>query len=268
MASPEPVSMLGKIAGYIEILSRDPHSTVFVPLAETYRQMGLLDDALETAQKGVAALPKFSPGYTILGRIHSQRNELKEAAAAFWNALDIDPESVPTLKGLARVCGLQGQRERARQLLERALQLQPDDGTVARMLSALGPAPASRPAAVAPSPAPAVAEAEGPEGDDAQSPFATATIAEIYVKQGLLGKAIQVYRDLLEGNPGNARLEERCRELQRELTGEVIPEAASSEPLEQTDDTPVITQPGEEEPILATLMSWLDAIRERRDDVR
>ncbi len=37
-----------------------------------YRQMGLLDMALDVATKGVKALPSFSPGYAILGRIQVQ----------------------------------------------------------------------------------------------------------------------------------------------------------------------------------------------------
>jgi tetratricopeptide (TPR) repeat protein len=266
MASPEPVSMLGKIAGYIEILDRDPHSTVFVPLAEAYRQMGLLDDALDAAQKGVTALPKFSPGYTILGRVRAQRNELNEAEAAFWSALEIDPESVPTLKGLARVCGMQGQRERARQLLLQAQQLEPGDTTVTKMLAALGPAPAGRSVAPRPASAPAHSAAEADGDDDALAPFATATIAEIYVKQGLLGKAAQVYRDLLKANPANANLEARYRELDRQLRGEVAPAAdpeASGLPIDARADTTA----GEEDRTLAILMRWLDAIRERRDDV-
>ncbi len=266
MASPEPVSMLGKIAGYIEILSRDPHSTVFVPLAEAYRQMGMLDDALDAAQRGVAALPKFSPGYTILGRVHAQRNELNEAEAAFWSALEIDPESVPTLKGLARVCGMQGQRERARQLLEQAHQLEPDDATVTKMLAALGPAPAGRSVAPGPASAPAHSTADADGDDDALAPFATATIAEIYVKQGLPGKAAQVYRDLLKANPDNASLEARYRELDRQLKGEVAPAAALENPG-ISSDTGVDITAGEEDRTLAILMRWLDAIRERRDDV-
>ena len=63
----QTASLLGKIAGYIEILSKDPHSTAFVSLAEAYRQMGLLDDALEVVEKGVAALPKFSLGLHLPG---------------------------------------------------------------------------------------------------------------------------------------------------------------------------------------------------------
>ena len=40
-------SLIGKIGSYLQIVAKDPSSTAFVPLAEAYRQTGLLDDALE-----------------------------------------------------------------------------------------------------------------------------------------------------------------------------------------------------------------------------
>lgn len=268
MVTSEPTSMLGKIAGYVEILSRDPHSTVFVPLAEAYRQMGLLDDALEVARKGTAALPKFSPGYTSLGRIHAQRQELSEAEATFRQALELDPQSVPTLKGLARVYGIRGQKEQARGLLERARQLRPDDTAVAKMLAALGPAPAVKPASSISSPAaPSPGEIAATEAEDVQAPIATATIAEIYVKQGMLSKAVQVYRGLLVANPGNATLETRYQELVRQMQGGVGPRVAA-EPVVTPSVAAAPVPKGSDDQTLATLMRWLDAIRDRRDDVR
>jgi len=265
----QTASLLGKIAGYIEILSKDPHSTAFVSLAEAYRQMGLLDDALEIVEKGVAFLPKFSPGYTCLGRIQGQRGELKAAYAAFSRALEIDPDSVPTLKGLARVCGVLGQKERSRELLERASHIQPEDAAVAKMLAALGPAP-SAPVAVVPAQEliPADNDADASEAEDARAPIATATIAEIYVKQGLLGKARQVYRGLLQANPGNAGLEERYRELDRQLKGEGATAVAVPEQATSSVSASAGSAGGDDEQSLATLRRWLDAIRDRRDHVR
>ncbi|MGH7702521.1 MAG: tetratricopeptide repeat protein, partial [Gemmatimonadales bacterium] len=47
-------------------------------------------------------------------------------------------------------------------------------------------------------------------------PVVTATMAELYVEQGHVGQAIQVYRALLTRNPGDARLRGRLAELERE----------------------------------------------------
>ena len=94
-------SLLGKIAGYTEILAKDPRSTIFVQLSEAYRQMGMLDDALEIASKGVRSLPSHAPGFTALGRIQAQRGARGEAVAAFEKAVELDRENLAALKGLA-----------------------------------------------------------------------------------------------------------------------------------------------------------------------
>ena len=57
------------------------------------------------------------------------------------------------------------------------------------------------------------------EGAAEPEPVVTETMAEVYAKQGLLAEAKQVYRTLLEGRPGDARLEARLAELERESAG-------------------------------------------------
>ena len=266
----QSMSMLGKIAEYVETLSRDPHSTVFVPLAETYRQMGLLDDALEVVQKGLETLPGLGVGYVCLGRIQTQRGALREAEAGFSKALELDPKNVSALKGLARVSTLAGKKERARELLDLALRLRPDDTVTGKMLASLGPAVAAPPTALsqkpvaAPSPGNS-AETEDGDEDQAQSPIATATIAEIYVKQGLLGKALKIYDDLLKANPGNTALELRHAEIARLHQGEVLTTAPAISTAREPEVIPV---PSNEDLSLAALEAWLDAIRDRRMHVR
>ena len=267
MNSPhDTVSMLGKIANYVEILSRDPHSTVFVSLAEIYRKMGMLDDALEVARNGVEALSSFSPGHTALGRILAQRGQLEEAERAFARAVEIDPESLPALKGLARVCALGKQGERARQLLKRAAELAPDDQAVRKMLAALGPESASEERAPQPAP-PSESAGTAAAGED-NEPIATATIAEIYVKQGLLDKALKVYGDLVRANPGNDRLRDRYQMLGRRVagpaaTGEPEIESSAAAPPEEPEPSP-----SGEALVIERLNRWLSAIRDRRDDVQ
>jgi tetratricopeptide (TPR) repeat protein len=268
--NPADISLLGKIAGYIEILGKDPRSTVFVSLAETYRQMGLLDDALEVAGKGVQALPMFSPGYAILGRIQTQRGALDAAAAAFDKALLIERENLGALKGLARVRAQQGERTRALELVQRVLALKPDDAFAGQLLAALQK---GAPAAAAPTPVPvaelrpaeAVAAAASPTVSEPgaevvapapaeEQPISTATIAEIYIRQGFLQRALKVYRDLLEADPHNEEIRQKLVALKRQLEAPPAPEAP------EAADAGAAT--------LEVLNRWLDSIRHRRADVR
>ena len=266
----QSMSMLGKIAEYVEALSRDPQSTVFVPLAETYRQMGLLDDALEVVQKGLETLPRLGVGYVCLGRIQAQRGALREAEAGFSKALELEPKNVSALKGLARVSTMSGQKERARQLLEDALRLRPDDASMAEMLASLGPAAVPSPATASQKPAGMSSPETGTETgdreeDQGQSPIATATIAEIYVKQGLVDKALKIYDDLLKANPDNPALQLRHQEITRLCQGEVPTAAPAASTVCEPEG---VAAPDNGALSLAALEAWLDAIRDRRMHVR
>jgi len=270
-------SQLGKLAGYIEILAKDPRSTVFVPLAETYRQLGLLDDALEVASRGAQVLPRFSPGYTVLGRIQAQRGDLAAAVTAFEKALLLDPENLTSLKGLAKVRMRRGERTQAEQLLQRATALKPDDSVAQKMLAALGSAPLA-----APEPPPSgdgETETLTAEGD----PISTATIAEIYIRQGFFGRAQKVYRDLLQVDPHNEEIRRKLVDLKQRIDSQKAPsvaaEAAAGEVLAETESPSIPSLPAEAqaaamppaEPAdessrqLATLTRWLEAISSRRN---
>ncbi|HXV22047.1 MAG TPA: tetratricopeptide repeat protein [Desulfuromonadales bacterium] len=266
-------SLLGKIAGYVEILAKDPRSTVFVSLAESYRQMGLLDDALEVATKGVKALPSFSPGYSILGRIQVQLGNVDAAAAAFERALLIDPENLLSLKGLARVRMQQGGQVEALRLVRRAVALKPDDNVAQKMLAALVSSAATPDLATPLRPVAAV--------HSHADPISTPTIAEIYIRQGFLGRAMKVYRDLLQADPHNEEIRQKLVELKLRIeTQKSAPAATAPADLATTIvevpvpavDTAAGSEPGPGETAaaqqLAILTRWLDSISRRRADVR
>ncbi len=222
------VSLLAKIAGYTEILSKDPKSTVFVPLAETYRQMGLLDDALEIVRQGLRALPRFSPGYTALGRIHAQRGDIQQGIAALEKALEIDGDSLIALKSLARVLMRKGQAKRARELVTHAAALSPDDPAIKKMHEALGVASEAPIEPVQP-PVPETGQQLDDELDDGPvDPITTATIADIYIKQGFPRRALKVYRDLLKADPHNSEIRGRLVALKKQIESE----EAAAEALE------------------------------------
>ena len=113
-------SLIGKIGSYLQIVTKDPSSTAFVPLAEAYRQIGLLDDALEAARFGTEMLPHFSPGFSTMGRILGQMGRLDESLSAYSRALSIDRQSQAALVGLSRLHLVRGERDQARKILQQA----------------------------------------------------------------------------------------------------------------------------------------------------
>ena len=273
-------SLISKIGSYLQIISKDPHSTAFVPLAEAYLQVGLLDDALEAARLGTRSLPHFSPGFSTLGRVLGQMGRFEEAMSAFAKALSIDRQSQAALVGLARLHLIRGERDQARKILNEAAGFHPDVEQIQNMLVALDlPRPWDKikggSAEDVVSEEALIVEAESLPGKaEEPSPEAifTATLAEIYVKQGLPDKAVGVYEEILRRDPDNKAVQARLQTLTTPAepdeqpvvfeesviapVAEVAAPQAPPTPIEPTARTP-----------LAILERWLTGIHQRREHV-
>lgn len=276
-------SLIGRIGSYLQIFTKDPSSTAFVPLAEAYRQIGLLDDALEATRLGTAMLPHFSPGFSTMGRVLGQMGRIDEAMSAYAKALSIDRQSQSALVGLARLHLVRGEREQARKILKQAEEFHPDDEKISDMLIALDlPRPwaeIEQASQVHASDPDKVVEIGEP-----QEPIPTATLAEIYVKQGLIEKAIKIYRDILKQNPDNDTARERILRLQEPLTvddelsvvdqlpvlpDEVVPQAtvAVDEHVEASNPASKDQNTTDAQSPLIVLKRWLAAIKQGRANV-
>lgn len=250
-------SLIAKIGSYLQIVTKDPNSTIFVPLAEAYSQIGLLDDALEAALLGTKTVPKYSPGFAVLGNIYCLMGRLEEALNSYNKALLIDPESLPAFLGLAKLYIAQGERDQAVKVLAQAKRAHPDNSDIMAMLNALAlPRPweqIKQAANVHDDYAPQVFEKI--ESDE---PIPTATLAEIYVKQGLIGQAIKIYRDILKKDPNNAAVIQRIEVLNQSVEG--------VQDSRQEEGTLKSTQLNNQSPLII-LQRWLSAIQLRKKNV-
>jgi tetratricopeptide (TPR) repeat protein len=260
MTKEQAQQLLGKIAGYLEILRKDPHSTTFVPLSDAYRNLGMLEESLSVARHGIEALPFFGPGYVVLGRAQMQCGELDRAAQSFRKALEIDAESIAALKNLAKLCVLQGDREQACSLLARAVELSPDDPVLANLHRSLKPL--------------AVEVVSSDMDEDAIEPaspseplFATATVADLYVKQGYLDKAQAIYRELLEAQPDDDSVRDRLNGVEA-LLAEKAPTPVEGFPSETPNTIVEDVIPESPSDVVAVLQRWLTAIQVRREHVQ
>lgn len=251
-------SLIGKIGSYLQIVAKDPSSTAFVPLAEAYRQVGLLDDALEATRLGTKRLPHFSPGFSAMGRILGQMGRIDEAMEAYDKALSIDPESESALVGLARLHLIRGDRDQARKILAEAKRSHPGEDRISDMLKALDlPRPWEQ-IKQAPSAVALTATTETVV-DEQGEPIPTATLAEIYARQGLTDKAIKIYNEILEKNPGNSNAQERLLQLQSKAGSELQPETVP--------DNGIASAAKDSSP-LAVMQRWLFVIRQGRANVQ
>jgi tetratricopeptide (TPR) repeat protein len=79
---------------YQQEYQKDPRSRVFAPLAEGYRKLGLLDEALKIAQAGVKIHPNFASGRVALAKILIDLNQDEAASHQLQAAVKISPDNL------------------------------------------------------------------------------------------------------------------------------------------------------------------------------
>lgn len=58
------------LAKYHQLYQKNPRSKVFAPLAESYRKLGMLDDALKILREGLKSHPTYPLGYIVLAHCY------------------------------------------------------------------------------------------------------------------------------------------------------------------------------------------------------
>ncbi len=269
----QQTTFLGKIAVYTEILVKDPSSTIFVSLAETYRKLGMYEDGRQILLRGLERHPDFGPAHIVMARIRCQLEDYKGSADSFKKALDLEPDSLAALVGIARVEILLGDEDVAREYLLRARHLSPADPVINKLLLSLP----------APEPEESVAEQEA---DTKKDPLITSTLADLYLKQGLRSEALEMYRKLSATSPDDLSLRRKIKELESD-SAVIEPDAVESvepvfteepvreETLIDTSSTLADSEQGSEVPncgqeesdVLGKLNHLLNNIQRRRGHV-
>lgn len=232
---------------------KNPRSLVFVTLAESYRQQGLPGQALEILEEGMPFHPGLASGLLCRARCKFDMKRYADAQADTRLVLQANPNNIRAQKLEAEIFLRLGQRKAAMRALTKVVTLFPQDVEAARSLEELEnllsgtqfsvnhlsrasvdlpPAPAGKieefqvgsfsdSLAAIEEQAPVTAALPNAEEADEEPTFATRTIAELYLRQGLEGKARRVLRKLLREDPRNAWAREVLQEL--ESDGIVLP---------------------------------------------
>jgi len=146
--------MTDDIAAMTLELASDPASLVFLRLAEALRRRGQLDAALTVASRGVARYPNVADAHDLLARIQSDRSEGDAAFDAWTTVLRLDADHLGAHKGLAFLAFRSGDLGRSVRHLSRALELAPDDTTLASAIERIRSMMATRVAQVEADPNP------------------------------------------------------------------------------------------------------------------
>ncbi|HEY5973126.1 MAG TPA: tetratricopeptide repeat protein [Geobacteraceae bacterium] len=295
----EATSYWAEIQQYEEILGNNPASYCFVPLAELYRKKNLLDDALAIVEKGCDRYPGLVSGQLVLGKVLLDRGHTNLARQALDAVVQAIPDCTEALWLLGQLYMDAGEYEAARQAFTIVIELKPDDTECRLLLSSLPSSSGEQEreqicaASAVTSPETSVfvdeadeeleeielieelteepveipvAAEEGP-AISSPAPLTTVTMAELYVQQGFIERAMGIYREILVDEPSHMTARQRLAELEASL---VAPEeVAESAPLvpsaaaqaSSPDDKPVAA--GNE--VVVTLQQWLTNIGRVRE---
>jgi len=184
---------------------REPLSRAFVPLAEEYRRLGRFPEAEKACREGLQRHPSYHSARVLLGRTLLELDRLDEAAEEFRRVLESEPQNLLAGRLLAGIYRSQGRWGDALETFRRLQLFYPDSAEVRTQVYQLerGPESGGGPETGAP--------VEIPDPGDA---LATNTLAEIYLRQGLIDRAVAVYENMLRADPDNHVVRRRIAEIQ------------------------------------------------------
>ena len=126
-------------------LAKDPQSKVFAQLAEEYRKLGLLEDAIHTCREGLEVHPNYFSARVALGRSLLEANSLEEAATELEKVLAQVPDNILANKFLGETYHKLGRLEEAIAKYRVAQALSPEDADIADRVSQVEAQQASPP---------------------------------------------------------------------------------------------------------------------------
>lgn len=116
---------------YKKQYDKNPRSTIFAPLAELYRKLGLLDQAFEILREGIRHNPSYLMGYLTLASCYFDQGQFPMAYATLRPLVDSNNDNLRLLKLFARVCFELGHNEESLTSYKYLLFLNPRDNEVA-----------------------------------------------------------------------------------------------------------------------------------------
>lgn len=296
----QSASFWADIKHFEERLAQDPNSYIFARLADVYLKVHLIDDALHTAKEGVAKFPDFVAGQRALAMACHAKGLEEECLQALEVVTAALPEDAEAQRMRAKLMVARGDIDAAKSIFHVLREFYPENTGFQEELDQLAQ-PAYPPYGD-------VSEAESgepetglhlPDGEASlvedeiidlseddiwmeeteetvcaappvqHDPLSTVTLAELYVQQGFISKALDIYRSLYGEDPSNDEVRSRIAELESRETpsaaidppsGTTAPDTkfTLSESSSLSADIPIR---GRADEAISTLEGWLDNIR-------
>ena len=119
-------------------LAKDPHSKVFMPLAEEYGKVGMWQEAAAVLEDGLKLYPGFITAMVALGRAYDHLAQVTKAKAILEESVKLSPENLRAHRTLVKIYQSQGLNESALQSCAVILAVNPRDEEALSVQSALG----------------------------------------------------------------------------------------------------------------------------------
>lgn len=88
---------------YREMLTKNPDSFIFLPLAELYRQQGYLNEAIRLCQEGLAKYPHYYSAKVSLAMAYYHSHMSKEAQKELEKVIEVHPDNILAHRVLAHI---------------------------------------------------------------------------------------------------------------------------------------------------------------------
>jgi tetratricopeptide (TPR) repeat protein len=228
-------------------LAKDPHSKVFMPLADEYVKVGMWQEAAAVLEDGLKHYPGFITAMVALGRAYDQLGQSTKAKAILEEAIKLSPENLRAHRTLVKIYAAQGLADAARRCCTVILAVNPQDEEALSIQAQLGaPTPQRSPAKATDAPRKAPQSApEAPPASVASGP-PTSTRPSGPIEGDPLATAASLMETTLE------RIRRPGVELPEEGKGPL--------PSTPTSGAPAPSQ------IVSQLETWLHSIQVRRRD--
>ena len=125
------------IERYQLLLQNNPSSKVFAPLAEAYRKMGLVKQAIEVCESGLKHNPDFASGYIALARAYMNQKNIEESLRHLHTACQLSPENLLAHELLAECYLNQKHTKKALKAYKMVLFLNPQHERATRAIKKL-----------------------------------------------------------------------------------------------------------------------------------
>jgi Tfp pilus assembly protein PilF len=118
-------------------LAKNPRSKAFLPLAEEYCKVGMLEEAVSVLEEGLKHYPAFITAMVILGRAYDQLNQPTKARAVLEGAIKLSPDNLRAHRTLIKIYAAQGLTQQALESCRVILTMHPRDEEALSVQSSL-----------------------------------------------------------------------------------------------------------------------------------